>query len=215
MGKGTVSAYIREHYPEIQLSVSATTRPPRPGEIDGVHYFFVSDAEFDRMIAAHELLEWARGAQFLPLWHTAPSHRGRPRGGQTRAARDRSAGRAECPRRAPERGPGLSDAPVVGELVRRLIGRGTEDPADQARRLETARTELAAQNEFDYRIVNTDVGVAAREVVELMAVRGAPSTRDRPLTRSFPSDRFASDRRITRNSSRNRVTNRRRPITTD
>jgi guanylate kinase len=59
VGKGTVSSYIRENYPAILLSVSATTRPPRPGEIDGVHYFFVSDSEFDRMIAANELLEWA------------------------------------------------------------------------------------------------------------------------------------------------------------
>ena len=59
VGKGTVAARIREEYPEIHLSVSATTRAPRPGEIDGVHYYFVDDAQFDRMIAGHELLEYA------------------------------------------------------------------------------------------------------------------------------------------------------------
>jgi guanylate kinase len=62
--------------------------------------------------------------------------------------------------------------PTWEELVRRLTGRGTEEPAEQARRLETARVELAAQDEFDHRVVNTDVGVVAREVVELMAVPG-------------------------------------------
>jgi guanylate kinase len=60
--------------------------------------------------------------------------------------------------------------PSWEELVRRLTGRGTEEPADQARRLETARVELAAQDEFDYRVVNTEVGAAAREVVELTTV---------------------------------------------
>ncbi|MES1170184.1 MAG: guanylate kinase, partial [Leifsonia sp.] len=61
------------------------------------------------------------------------------------------------------------------ELVRRLIGRGTEEPAEQQRRLETAKVELAAQDEFDHRVVNTDVADAAREVVDLMKIRAAPS----------------------------------------
>ncbi len=180
VGKGTVSAYIREHYPEIQLSVSATTRPPRPGEIDGVHDFFVSDAEFDRMIAAHELLEWAvvhnsfrYGTPRLPIEAALAAGKRVLLEIDLQGARSV---RAELPSAVLV----FLLPPSWEELVRRLIGRGTEDPADQARRLETARTELAAQNEFDYRIVNTDVGVAAREVVELMAVRGAPSTRDRP-----------------------------------
>ena len=60
VGKGTVAGYIREHFPDVMLSVSATTRPPRPGEVDGVSYYFVDDAEFDRMIEAGEFLEWAR-----------------------------------------------------------------------------------------------------------------------------------------------------------
>src|SRR6202012_1961714 len=60
VGKGTVAKYIRQNYPDVLLSVSATTRTPRPGETEGVDYYFVDDAEFDRMVADHELLEWAK-----------------------------------------------------------------------------------------------------------------------------------------------------------
>jgi guanylate kinase len=170
VGKGSVSAYIREHHPEIQLSVSATTRPPRPGEIDGVHYYFVSDSEFDRMIADHELLEWAvvhnsyrYGTPRPPI--DAALSAGKPVLLEIDLQGARSV-RAQLP------GAVLVFLlpPSWEELVRRLTGRGTEDPSEQARRLETARGELAAQDEFDYRVVNTEVGAAAQEVVELMAV---------------------------------------------
>jgi guanylate kinase len=172
VGKGTVSAYIRENYPEILLSVSATTRPPRPGEIEGVHYYFVSDEEFDRMIADHELLEWA-------VVHNSYRY-GTPRppidaalalGTQVLLEIDLQGAR-NVRREMPEAVLVFLLPPTWEELVRRLTGRGTEEPAEQARRLETARVELAAQDEFDHRVVNTDVGVAAREVVELMAVPG-------------------------------------------
>ena len=170
VGKGTVSAYIRENYPEIHLSVSATTRPPRPGEIDGVHYYFVSDEEFDRMIAASELLEWA-------VVHNSYRY-GTPRppidealdAGKRVLLEIDLQGARSVKAAIPNVVMVFLLPPTWEELVRRLTGRGTEDPADQARRLETARTELAAQDEFDYRVVNTDVGEAAREVVELTAV---------------------------------------------
>jgi guanylate kinase len=182
-----VSAYIREHHPEIQLSVSATTRPPRPGEIDGVHYRFLSDAEFDRMIAANEFLEWA-------VVHNSYRY-GTPRPPIDAAL---AAGKRvmleidlQGARRVREQ---MSDAILVfllppswEELVRRLTGRGTEDTAEQARRLETARVELAAQDEFDYRVVNTDVAQAAQEVVELVEVpnsRSGTTTFTSPLSRS-------------------------------
>lgn len=168
VGKGTVSAHIRDHHPEVQLSVSATTRPPRPGEIDGVHYYFVSDAEFDRMIEAEELLEWA-------VVHNSFRY-GTPRppidvalaeGKRVLLEIDLQGARSV---RAV-----MPDAllifllpPSWDELVRRLIGRGTESAEEQQRRLETAKVEMAAQDEFDARVVNTDVGEAAREVVELM-----------------------------------------------
>lgn len=168
VGKGSVSAYIREHYPDVLLSVSATTRTPRPGEIDGVHYWFVSDQEFDRRIAAGELLEWAvvhnsyrYGTPRPPIEHALAAGR--------RVLLEIDLQGARQVRKA------MPDAllvfllpPTWEELVRRLIGRGTESAEEQARRLDTARGELAAQDEFDVRVVNTDVGEAAREVVELM-----------------------------------------------
>jgi guanylate kinase len=172
VGKGTVSAYIRENYPDVHLSISATTRPPRPGEIDGVHYFFVSDDEFDRMIAASELLEWA-------VVHNSYRY-GTPRppidealdAGKRVLLEIDLQGARNVKAAIPSVVMVFLLPPTWEELVRRLTGRGTEDPADQARRLETARVELAAQDEFDFRVVNTDVGEAARQVVELTAVPG-------------------------------------------
>jgi len=170
VGKGTVSTYIREHYPDILLSVSATTRPPRPGEVDGVHYYFVTDAEFDRMIGEQQLLEWA-------IVHNSYRY-GTPRPPIDSAL---AAGRrvmleidlqgARLVREAmPEAVLVFLLPPTWEELVRRLIGRGTESAAEQQRRLETARVELAAQDEFDYKVVNREVAQAAQEVVELTLV---------------------------------------------
>jgi len=175
VGKGTVSTYIRENYPEVLLSVSATTRAPRPGEVDGVNYYFVDDAEFDRMIADGELLEYA-------TVHNAYRY-GTPRAPiEAALAAGRSVlleidlqGARQVRASMPEARLIFLLPPTWEELVRRLIGRGTEDAAEQQRRLETAKVELAAQDEFDYRVVNHDVATAAREVVDLMKVRAAPS----------------------------------------
>ena len=178
VGKGSVSAHIREHHPEVQLSVSATTRKPRPGEIDGVHYYFVSDEEFDRMIAEGELLEWA---VVHNSYRYAPP---RPPIDEALAAGKRVLleidlqGARSVRRVMPEARLIFLLPPSWEELVRRLTGRGTEDVEEQQRRLATARTELEAQDEFDAKVVNREVGQAAAEVVELMdAPIGAPSSR--------------------------------------
>jgi guanylate kinase len=171
VGKGTVSGYIREHYPEVLLSVSATTRQPRPGEIDGVNYFFVSDDEFDRLVERGEMLEWA-------TVHNAYRY-GTPRAPiEAALAEGKSVlleidlqGARSVRKAMPEATLVFLLPPTWEELVRRLIGRGTEDSAEQARRLATAKVELAAQNEFDYRVVNTEVQQAAREVVDLMLIQ--------------------------------------------
>jgi guanylate kinase len=180
VGKGTVSAYIRDHYPDVLLSISVTTRPARPTELDGVHYHFVDDAAFDRLVEREELLEWA-------VVHNSYRY-GTPRGPIEAAIR---AGRrvlleidlqgARQVRRA------MPDALLVfllppswEELVRRLTTRGTEDTVEQARRLDTAKVELAAQDEFDVKVVNRDVAEAAREVVSLMDVP-VSNTLARPL----------------------------------
>jgi guanylate kinase len=170
VGKGTVSAYIRENFPDVHFSVSATTRKPRPGEVDGVHYYFVDDAEFDRMIAEGELLEWAvvhnshrYGTPRPPLEHALEA------GSRVLVEIDLQGAR-QVRDAMPEAVLVFLLPPTWEELVRRLVGRGTESPEEQARRLETAKVELSSQDEFDHKVVNHDVGQAAREVVELMTV---------------------------------------------
>lgn len=174
VGKGTVSTYIRENYPDVLLSVSATTRAPRPGEVDGVNYYFVDDAEFDRMIGAGELLEHATvhnayryGTPRAPIEHALEQ-------GRSVLLEIDLQGARQVRESMPEARLIFLLPPTWEELVRRLIGRGTEDAAEQKRRLATAKVELAAQDEFDYRVVNHTVADAAREVVDLMKVRTAP-----------------------------------------
>jgi guanylate kinase len=170
VGKGTITAWIREHHPEIWISVSATTRSPRPGEVDGVHYRFVSEAEFDRLIAEHELLEWA-------IVHGRYRY-GTPREPVLAAL---AAGRnalleidLQGARQVRDTWPSARFVflapPSWEELVRRLVGRGTESAEQRLRRLESARGELAAMSEFDHVIVNRDVGQAVDELVVLLSL---------------------------------------------
>jgi len=170
VGKGTVSAAVRRLYPQVWLSVSATTRAPRPGEVDGVHYHFVDDAEFDRMVAAGELLEWA-------VVHRRARY-GTPRGPVQQALEEGRAalleidlqGARQVRRSMPEAHFVFLAPPSWDELVRRLVGRGTETAEERERRLATARAELAAEPEFDVTIVNDDVGRATAELVRQMGL---------------------------------------------
>ncbi|MFA5606378.1 MAG: guanylate kinase [Leucobacter sp.] len=168
VGKGTVAAHIRAHHPEIRLSVSATTRPPRPGEEEGRHYFFVDDEGFDRMLAGGEFLEWA-------TVHNR-SRYGTPRGPVVEAAERGEPmlleidlqGARQVRANMPEARLVFLAPPSWDELVERLVGRGTENAEERARRLETAKVELAAADEFDEIIVNDEVPRAAARLVELM-----------------------------------------------
>lgn len=170
VGKGTVSADVRARYPQVWLSVSATTRAPRPGEVDGVHYRFVPEAEFDRMVAAGELLEWA-------VVHGRHRY-GTPRGpveerlaaGEPVLLEIDLQGARQVRASMPEARFVFLAPPSWDELVRRLVGRGTEDEAERERRLATARVELAAEPEFDHVIVNDDVHRATDELITVMGV---------------------------------------------
>jgi len=171
VGKGTVAAYIRAHFPQVWLSVSMTTRHPRPGEVDGVHYHFVDDAEFDRLVEAGEFLEYA-------VVHGRAKY-GTPRGPVERALSEGQLTMLEIDlqgaRQVRESLPGTLFAflmpPSWEELVRRLVGRGTETEEERERRLQTARDELAAASEFDVVIVNDDVRRASEELVSWMRAR--------------------------------------------
>ena len=168
VGKGTIAAYVREHHPEVWISVSVTTRPPRPGEEQGRHYWFVSEAEFDRMVADDELLEWA-------VVHRSARY-GTPRRPVEQALADGRPALLEIDlqgaRQVRQSMPGalfvFLKPPSWEELVRRLVGRATESDDEQDVRLETAREELAAEREFDATVVNTEVHLAAEELVALM-----------------------------------------------
>ena len=168
VGKGTVAAYVRSHHPEVWISVSATTRPPRPGEVHGRHYWFVSDEEFDRLVADDDLLEWA-------VVHKRARY-GTPRKPVEEAlAAGRPAlleidlqGARQVRATMPEALFVFLKPPSWEELVRRLVGRGTETEEERERRLETAREELAAESEFDVTVENTEVHLAAEELVALM-----------------------------------------------
>ena len=168
VGKGTVAAYVREHHPQVWVSVSATTRRPRPGEVDGIHYHFVDDDEFDRMSREGELLEWA-------VVHGRAKY-GTPRAPvESALAAGRPAlleidlqGARQVRETMPEALFVFLAPPTWDELVRRLVGRGTEDAPEREARLATARVELASASEFDVTVLNDDVRRAAEELVSLM-----------------------------------------------
>lgn len=171
VGKSTLVTKVLERLPDLHYSISATTRPPRAGERDGTHYFFVDHHSFEQMIQAGQLLEHA---------FFAGNHYGTP---AAEVERRLAAGQdvlleievqgARQVRAAP--GVGSSAVllflapPSFEELARRLIGRGTESPDVRAARLAAARAELAAESEFDHTVVNTDVESATSALVALMA----------------------------------------------
>ncbi|AHD19636.1 guanylate kinase [Rhodococcus pyridinivorans SB3094] len=174
VGKSTVVRLLRSRIPDLHFSVSATTRDPRPGEVDGVDYHFVGRAEFDRMIEAGELLEWAdiHGGLQRSGTPAKPVLDALAEGHPVLVEVDLAGARAV--RAAMQDAVLVFLAPPSWEvLVERLTGRGTETDEVVARRLDTARSELAAQDEFDVVIVNDDVDRACDELVSLLVGPGA------------------------------------------
>jgi guanylate kinase len=169
VGKSTVVAHMRKVHPEVWLSVSATTRKPRPGEKPGVQYYFVDDDEFDKLVANGELLEWAE---------FAGNRYGTPRGavleklaaGEPVLLEIDLQGARLVRDSMPEAQLIFLAPPSWEELVRRLTGRGTESPEVIKERLAAARVELAAESEFDMALVNTSVEDVARELLTFMNV---------------------------------------------
>ena len=169
VGKGSVVKVLRGRHPQVWLSVSVTTRAPRPGETEGVEYYFVDQAEFDRMVGAGELLE-----------HDA--HMGASYGTPRRPVEERLAegtpvlleidlhGARQVRAQMPEAQLVFLAPPTFDELARRLTGRGTEDAATIRSRLDRARIEMAAEDEFDVVVVNDDLEAAADRLVALMGV---------------------------------------------
>lgn len=173
VGKSTVLARLRTVVPELWMSVSVTTRTPRPGDVEGVSYFFVSPERFAELATGGELLEWA---EFAGNLYGTPRRAvlERIRAGRdvlleidvqgARQVRDALAGSAEL-------SPVLIflSPPSYEELARRLTARGTESPEVRAARLQAAREELAAEGEFEHSVVNHDVETAVQTLVDLLA----------------------------------------------
>jgi guanylate kinase len=166
VGKSTVIASLRRASPRIWLSVSVTTRAPRPGEVDGREYRFVSERDFDAMIASGELLEWARfagnryGTPRAPVEHRLAS-------GVPVLLEIDLAGARQVRRAVPGALLVFLAPPSWAELVRRLTSRDTEPPEIIQRRLEAAQVELAAGSEFDITLVNTSVEDVCHQLVAL------------------------------------------------
>lgn len=170
-GKTTIARALRAARNDVEFSVSATTRAPRPREQDGVDYYFHSEDEFRRMIDAGELLEWAvvHGNLY-----------GTPRRNLEQAAARRHylildidvQGSRLVRNQVPEAVSIFVLPPSGGELARRLIGRRSETPEMQRRRLMAAREELLAATEFDYVIVNDNLDEAVRTVGTILAAEG-------------------------------------------
>ncbi len=167
VGKSTVVAELNRTCPQIWISVSVTTRPPRPGEVDGREYHFVDDHEFDRLVASGALLEWAQfagnryGTPRVPLCEQLQA-------GVSCLLEIDVAGARQVRRAVPDARLVFLAPPSWDELVRRLAGRGTEPPEVLARRLAAAREELAAADEFEVTLVNTSVKDVCRQLVFLM-----------------------------------------------
>lgn len=167
VGKSTVVAGLRKTRPDIWLSVSVTTRSPRPGEVDGREYSFVSDEAFDAMVANGELLEWAGFAGYRYGTPRAPAEQRIAAGVPVLLEID-IAGARQVRRAVPDALLVFLAPPSWDELVRRLTGRGTEPPEVIARRLELAAREIEAGREFDITLVNTSVDDVCGQLVTLM-----------------------------------------------
>lgn len=167
VGKSSVLAELRRQQPDVYFSVSATTRKPRPGEVDGVHYHFVDHVKFQQMVDAGEFLEHADfagnryGTPRRPVEEALAS--GRPA-----LLEIELQGARQVRVAMPEAQLVMLAPPSWEHLVGRLTGRGTEHPDVVARRLEIAREELAAEKEFDEVVVNADVQSAAADLLSLM-----------------------------------------------
>jgi guanylate kinase len=168
VGKSTVVAELRRLSPEIWISVSVTTRRPRPGEVNGREYHFVDSAEFDHMVCTGELLEWAEFAGNKYGTPAEPVRNRLEQGLPTLLEIDLSGARQVREAMKDNALLVFLKPPSWAELVRRLTGRGTEPPDVVERRLAVAKEELAAASEFDVTLVNTSIDDVCRQLVTLI-----------------------------------------------
>ena len=172
VGKGTLVAGLLQRQPALWLSVSATTRPPRPGEIDGQHYFFQTRPDLEAQVAGGGFLEWAEFAGHL-YGTPRPPVEAQLAEGRPVLLEIELEGARQVRRTFPAAFQVLIKPPSFEELERRIRGRGTDSEEAILRRLARAREELTAEAEFDAVLVNADLGVALQELERLLGFRDA------------------------------------------
>lgn len=167
VGKGTLIRELRRRVPELELSISATTREPRRGERDGVDYHFLSREDFDHRVAEGDFLEWATysGNRYGTLRSEVEQRTDR---GAPVVLEIEVQGARQVRETMPEAVRIFIEPPSPGELRKRLEGRGTDDPDVIDRRLEEARKELRAREEFGHRVTNDEVERAANELAGIV-----------------------------------------------
>jgi guanylate kinase len=163
VGKGTIVRLLRQHHPELELSISATTRKPRKGEVDGRDYYFLSRSEFENGIAAHEFLEWA---EYAGNYYGTPQAKVKEQldRGNRVLLEIETVGARMIAKIFPDARRIFILPPSLEELERRISQRGKNSPADTQRRLEIAKAEIAASEEFDFCIVNEDLNTAIEAI---------------------------------------------------
>jgi guanylate kinase len=170
VGKGTLIKGLLERVPGLELAVSATTRAPRAGEVNGVDYHFLSEADFDRRVAEGEFVEHAEYAG--NRYGTLKSELSRPARGIVLEVDVQGA--RQVREELPEAVLIFIEPPSFADLEQRLAARGSDQPEQIQRRLAAARAELEAAGEFDHRVVNDDLQRAVQELSELAATMSQP-----------------------------------------
>ena len=163
VGKGTLLRCLQERHPQLQISISATTRAPRPGEVEGEQYFFRTRLQFEAMINQGELLEWAEYAGNLYGTPRQPTLTLVAQGQQVILEIELEGAR-QVRQTAPEALQIFLLPPSVAELEQRIRSRGQDAEAAIARRLDRAHIELSAADEFDIQIVNDDLEQALADL---------------------------------------------------
>lgn len=174
VGKGTLLRAILEKYPDLEISISATTRPPRPGEVDGKHYYFVSREKFEAMIAAGELLEWAEYAGNYYGTPRTPVEE-KIRLGKSVILEIELVGAREVIKAFPNALRIFVLPPSLAELERRIRDRGQDSEESIARRLDRGKIEIEAADEFDVQIINDDFDIALLNLEDAIFSSGISS----------------------------------------
>lgn len=167
VGKGTLVRELLQRHRELHLSVSVTTRSPRPGEVEGKHYYFVDRNRFEQMLEKGELLEWA---EFAGNYYGTPFYpvKQRIEAGESVLLEIELMGARQIRERFPQAQQIFIQPPSMVELERRLRSRGQDSDEAIARRLERASEEIDAASEFDFELVNDDLEEALKQLENVL-----------------------------------------------